>query len=301
MGPSRLGAPDVQIVVDNVHVRYRVSSSDHDARRRTAGPRRALNRLLGRENSVMVRALAGVSLVARSGEAVGLVGLNGSGKSTLMRIMAGLERPHRGQVHAANPPVLLGVSGALVPELSGRANVRLGCLAMGLTPEQADAAYPDVVEVAGIGKAMHYPMKGYSSGMAARLKFAIAAASNPHVLLIDEALSTGDAAFRERSERRMQQLRASAGCLFLVSHAAKTIEENCTRALWLHRGHAVIDGDAADVAEKYRFWAWNIAKGNLDTAAELLSAAFLEGGETRVRLTPGTPADAPPRHARASS
>jgi len=292
-------APEVQVAVDDVHVRYRAASDDVSLRRSLPRWQRAANRLVGREPTVLVRALAGVSLVARAGEAVGIVGLNGSGKSTLLRLIAGLETPHRGQVRARSTPVLLGVNAALLPELSGKQNVRLGCLAMGMTPDEAEVAYPTVVEVAGIGESIHRPMKTYSSGMAARLKFAIAAASDPQILLIDEALGTGDAAFRERSEERMNQLREQAGCVFLVSHAAKTIEETCTRAIWLHRGHVVTDGPAFDVAQAYRWWAWNLAKGETEKAASLLEDAFREGTDTRVVLSPADAGSAPPRHARA--
>lgn len=290
--------PPVQVVVDDVHVRYRVSANDVATAGRTGGLRSTAHRLTGRRNPVVVRALAGVSLVARSGEAVGIVGLNGSGKSTLMRVMAGLEEPDRGHAYAASTPTLLGVSAALLPDLSGRTNVRLGCLAMGMTPEEAQSVFPEVVEVAGIGPAIDYPMRTYSSGMSARLRFAIAAAANPRILLIDEALATGDAAFRERSEQRMQRLRDSAGCLFLVSHAAKTIEETCTRAIWLHEGRPVLDGPADDVARKYRWWAWNLAQGETQRADQLLTEAFLEGDDVQVRLAPPPRADAPPRHAR---
>lgn len=150
--------------------------------------------------------------------------------------------------------MLLGVNAALVPDLSGEQNVRLGCLAMGLSPEETERLIPDVVDLAGLGKAIHYPMKTYSSGMGARLRFAIAAAANPKILLIDEALSTGDAAFKERSERRMEELRAHAGTVFVVSHAAQVIEEICTRAIWLDRGRVVLDGPAVETARRYRSW-----------------------------------------------
>lgn len=290
---------EVQVVVDDVHVRYRTASDAVELRRAQPAWQRAANRVIGREPAVLVRALAGVSLVVRSGEAVGIVGLNGSGKSTLLRVIAGLESPHRGQVRARSSPVLLGVNAALLPQLSGKENVTLGCLAMGMSPEQADAAYPEVVELAGIGDSIHRPMKTYSSGMAARLKFAIAAASDPHILLIDEALATGDAAFRERSEDRMNRLREQAGCVFLVSHAAKTIEETCTRAVWLHRGHLVTDGPAAEVAQAYRLWAWKLAKDEPEKAAILLEDAFRRGTDTRVILSPANADTAPPRHARA--
>lgn len=275
------GVSAVHVAVDDVHVRYRTPSDEAVAERRS----RRLLRLLGKRPTMVVRALRGVSLVASRGEAVGLVGLNGSGKSTLLRIIAGLEPPTRGRVMASAPPVLLGVSAAMVPNLSGQENVRLGCLAMGMTPEQASEALPDVVELSGIGEAVHRPMNTYSSGMAARLKFAIAAASKPEILLIDEALATGDAAFRERSEERMNQLRANAGCVFLVSHAAQTVEEMCTRAVWIHAGRAVLDGPAADVARRYRSFAWDLAKGQTARAESKLRAAFLDGKDTRIAFS----------------
>lgn len=288
---------DVTVAVSDVHVHYRVASSEAAARGATPRPTRLLDRAIGRQPSVVVRAVAGISLVARSGESVGLVGLNGSGKSTLLRIIAGLEKPLRGQVLASSTPVLLGVNAALLPELSGAQNVRLGCLAMGMTPAQATAAYPDIVALADIGSAIHLPMKTYSSGMGARLRFAIGVAANPHILLIDEALATGDAAFKERSEARMKQMRQEAGTVFLVSHAATTIEQECTRALWLHRGRVVLDGPAYDVAQKYRWWSWNLAKGETEKAAGLLRDAFRSGHDTDVRFQDDPPRR-PARHAR---
>ena len=200
---------------------------------------------------------------------------------------------------ATSTPTLLGVNAALLPELSGMQNVVLGCLAVGMTPEQTHAALPDIVELADIGDSVHLPMKSYSSGMAARLRFAIAVAAKPHILLIDEALATGDAAFRERSEERIKQVRQAAGTIFLVSHAAKTVEEECTRALWLHHGRTVMDGPAFDVAQRYRWWSWNLAKGKTELAAGLLAEAFRMGHDTQVRVVDPVSAGAGPRHARA--
>lgn len=296
--PVRVRPPAIHVAVDDVHVRYQTPT---DARSASAGQNRVerlTNRLMGRSPMATVRALAGVSLIAREGDAIGIVGLNGSGKSTLLRIIAGLERPARGRVMASAMPVLLGVNAAMVPEMSGRENVRLGCLAMGMTPTQARDAYQDIVQLSGIGQAIHHPMKTYSSGMGARLRFAIAAASKPQVLLIDEALATGDAAFKERSEERMNQLRAGAGCVFLVSHAAQTVEETCTRAIWLHKGRVVQDGEAVDVARAYRWYAWNLAKGKHGKAKELLEDAFQEGYDTVVTLLDSERQAATPRHAR---
>ncbi|MFE5310545.1 ABC transporter ATP-binding protein [Isoptericola sp. NPDC056605] len=287
MAVSELADPFAQatVAVQDVSVRYRVPSTDAAERRRRVNPLvRAARTVLGNDPKVLVRALSSISFVARSGEQIGLVGQNGSGKSTLLRIIAGLENPAKGRVLAESTPVLIGVNAALVPDLSGEANIRLGCLAMGLTPTQADAAVPEVKELAGLGKSIYLPMKTYSSGMAARLRFAIATAANPHILLIDEALSTGDAAFKERSEARMQRLRDGAGTVFLVSHAAQTIEETCTRAIWLNHGRLVLDGAAEDVALRYRKWAWAVAKDKPDEAKVIIETAFAEREQTTVRV-----------------
>ncbi|WP_129788056.1 ABC transporter ATP-binding protein [Promicromonospora panici] len=263
------------VAVQGVRMYYRTLSTDVTRGRRAAIKRAALN-LMGQGPRVTVRALTDISFVANSGEQIGLVGQNGSGKSTLLRIIAGLEKPTKGQVLAESTPVLIGVNAALVPDLPGEENVRLGCLAMGLSPAEAQAAIPDVIELAGLGKSIYLPMRTYSSGMAARLRFAIATAARPHILLIDEALATGDAAFKERSEARMTRLREQAGTVFLVSHAAQTIEESCTRAIWLHHGRLVLDGQAQDVAVRYRKWAWAHAKDKPDEARRILQEAFAE-------------------------
>ena len=291
------------VAVQDVHVRYRVPSTDETERRRHVNAvRRATRTVLGNDPKVVVRALTGISFVARSGEQVGLVGQNGSGKSTLLRIIAGLESPAKGRVLAESNPVLIGVNAALVPDLSGEQNIRLGCLAMGLTPDEAEAAVPDVKELAGLGKSIFLPMKTYSSGMGARLRFAIATAANPHILLIDEALATGDAAFRERSEARMQRLRDGAGTVFLVSHAAQTIEETCTRAIWLNHGRLVLDGPAEDVALRYRKWAWAIAKDKPVEARTVIERAFAEREQTYVHVEePRAPRHYTARHVRPRS
>jgi teichoic acid transport system ATP-binding protein len=283
------------VAVQGVRMYYRTPSTDTTRGRRAAVKRAALS-LVGQEPKVTVRALSDISFVAHSGERIGLVGQNGSGKSTLMRIIAGLEKPTKGRVLAESTPVLIGVNAALVPDLSGEENVRLGCLAMGLSPAEARAAIPDVIELAGLGKSIYLPMRTYSSGMAARLRFAITTVARPHILLIDEALATGDAA----SEARMQKLREQAGTVFLVSHAAQTIEESCTRAIWLHHGRLLLDGEAQDIALRYRKWAWAHAKDNPQEATRILQEAFAERRETQVRFEEPDPPKGPvrERHAR---
>ncbi|WP_209373803.1 ABC transporter ATP-binding protein [Brevibacterium renqingii] len=259
---------DPTIVAENVQVRYTVSTNDPS--HRAKGLRRLSNAIVGRRGQTTVRALRGVNFVAREGEMVGIVGANGSGKSTFLRNLAGVEQPDRGRILVRYQPLLLGVSAALQPALSGSENVRLGCLAMGLSPAEATEAFDYVVELSALGAAIHRPMGTYSSGMGARLRFAIALAARPKILLIDEALSTGDATFAERSERAMDELLAEAGTVLLVNHAAKVIQELCTRAVWMHKGEILMNGPAEAVAEKYRWWAWNVAKGNEQIADKLL-------------------------------
>ena len=147
--------------------------------------------------------------------------------------------PSQGVVWTRGQASLLGVSAAMMGAMSGEQNIVLGCLAIGMTPAEIAEEYDAICEFAGIGEFVHLPMNTYSSGMGARLRFAIAAARAPDILLIDEALATGDAQFRRRSEQRILELREQAGTVFLVSHGLGIIRETCTRAIWLEDGKIV--------------------------------------------------------------
>lgn len=241
------------VIVDNVHVVYRVYGRGAGG----GGPVAALRRIVTGKRSPAVRevhAVKGVSFVAYQGEAIGLIGTNGSGKSTLLRAVAGLLPCERGTIYTKGQPSLLGVNAALMKDLSGERNVMLGCLAMGMTPAQARRLAPQIIEFSGInerGDFASLPMRTYSSGMAARLRFAIAAAKQHDVLLIDEALVTGDAKFRRRSEERVRELRAAAGTVFLVSHALGSIRDTCERTIWLESGVIRADGPTDVVLKEY--------------------------------------------------
>jgi len=236
------------VVLEDVEVDYRVYATG----KRTAEASRLLRRGSGLRRTHVVHALRGVSLTAYEGEAIGVLGANGSGKSTLMRVVAGLATPTCGTVRAAGSPALLGVGAALLKDLSGERNVVLGGLALGLTLEQVRERYDDIVEFAGIGEFIDLPMRTYSSGMSARLRFAIASARSASVLLVDEALAVGDAAFQRKSEARIRQLREQAGTVFLVSHQLGSITDTCERAVWLDQGRVRMDGPAQDVVDAYR-------------------------------------------------
>lgn len=222
------------------------------------------------------RALDDVSFVGYEGQSIGLFGQNGSGKSTLMRIIAGAEKPSAGDIRVKSQPVLMGVKAALQPRLSGAKNVKIGCLAMGMTPQEADEVFDRIVDLADIGEAIERPMNTYSSGQAARLRFAIGTVSRPEILIIDETLSTGDAAFAQRAEAQMKSMLGDAGTVFLVSHSVKQLTEVCSRGLWLHDGRLIADGEIDEIAKWYRRWASLKGQDDNDKADELIQGIRLD-------------------------
>lgn len=239
------------VVVDDLHVVYRVFGA---AKQTNGNAASALGRLLRGAKPAGVRevhALKGISFVAYEGEAIGVVGRNGSGKSTLMRAIAGLLPAHQGAVYAQGQPSFLGVNAALVSGLTGSRNIELGCLAMGMTREEMRAKRDEIVEFAGVGEFIDMPMRTYSSGMGARLRFAIAASKTHDVLLVDEALATGDKEFRKKSEQRIRELRGDAGTVFLVSHSMKSITDTCDRTIWVDKGKLKMDGPTKEVVKAY--------------------------------------------------
>lgn len=261
------------VVVDSVQMRYRVASSEAStAVAASTGPR-FLRRAVRKPSMVTVNALNELSLVVERGESVGIIGRNGSGKSTLMQIISGQAKPTSGAVYASSTPIMLGVNAALVPDLSGDQNVILGCLAMGMSRQEADEKFDSIVELSGLEKSIHLPMKSYSSGMASRLRFAIAAAVDPEILLVDEALNTGDAQFADRCKVRMNELRAQAGCVFLVSHSLETINSMCTRVIWLDKGDLIMDGEPDVAIQAYQDFTKHLSKGNNISASKILDEA----------------------------
>ncbi|MEU5882733.1 ABC transporter ATP-binding protein [Spirillospora sp. NPDC047279] len=239
------------VVVDDLHIIYRVYGSGGGR----GNAATALMRVVKRENRPQMKeihAVRGVSFIAYRGDAIGVVGTNGSGKSTLLKAIAGLLPPAGGGVYTDGQPSLLGVNAALMRDLTGSRNIVLGCLAMGLTPEETKKKYDEIVKFADLKPGfIDYPMSTYSSGMGARLRFAIAAARTHDVMLIDEALATGDAKFKRRSKAKIDELREDAGAVFLVAHNLDVIEETCNRVIWLDEGRIKMDGDPKEVLKAY--------------------------------------------------
>jgi lipopolysaccharide transport system ATP-binding protein len=197
-------------------------------------------------------ALRGVDLEIGAGTTFGIIGANGSGKSTLMKSLARILTPNRGRltVHGTVSP-LLELGTGFHPELTGRENLYLGGSLLGQTRSHIQARFDDIVEFAGIGEFIDAPVKNYSSGMYARLAFALAINVDPEILLVDEVLSVGDESFQMRCYQRIAELRMEGRTIVMVSHNLDTIRSMCSHAVWLEHGKVQMIGAADDVAAGY--------------------------------------------------
>ncbi len=199
-----------------------------------------------------VTALEDVSFEVAAGETLGVVGANGSGKSTLLKLLAGIVRPTRGEVKVRGRlAALLELGAGFHPEISGRENVEITGLLLGLTKKEIAARFADIVRFAGVEEFLEAPVKTYSSGMAVRLGFAIAAHSDPDVLLVDEVLAVGDQAFSHRALEKFSEFERAGKTLVFVSHDLPLVRERCRRALWLDSGRVAADGPAPETVARY--------------------------------------------------
>jgi lipopolysaccharide transport system ATP-binding protein len=196
--------------------------------------------------------LSDVSLTVGPGESVGLIGANGAGKSTTLKLLAGITRPTRGVVTAEGRIAsLINLGAGFHRELTGRENVELNGVILGLTRAQVRARFQQIVDYAELGAYIDTPVKQYSSGMYARLGFAVAAHVDPDVLLVDEVLSVGDVGFQERSIRTMLDFRDRGCSILFVSHNLSAVEMMCQRTIWLDRGQVKVAGPTAAVVRAY--------------------------------------------------
>lgn len=261
------------IVADNVGLTYQLSGSGS-----------AYNLpIFGR--TVQVEALKGVSFIISRGESVGILGRNGSGKSSLLSILSGQIAPSFGEVFVSSTPSLLSVSAALQGELTGRINARLGLLAQGLTRQESKIGAERIGEWTELGEAFDRPLKTYSSGMKARLKFAIATETASDILMVDEALSTGDSTFAIKAQERMTGFLGESGTVIVVSHSASTIRKQCDRVIWLNSGRIVADGTVSSIAPIYEKWNKLRARKKVNEAEMLLDDVVAEYGQLPLLVT----------------
>ena len=199
-----------------------------------------------------VEAIKNISFEVHSGTAMGIIGSNGAGKSTLMRAMAGILPPTTGSIEVwGKASTLLALGVGFNQNLSGRENIILGGLAAGLSRKEVEERADDVAEWTELGDFIDMPMRTYSSGMSARVGFSVAVHMKPDILMIDEALSTGDAHFREKANAKMAELRESARAMFLVSHGLGNIKEMCNEVMWLDHGRLMMQGEPDEVITAY--------------------------------------------------
>ena len=207
----------------------------------------------GKKHTRIVRAVDGINLDIHYGSVLGVIGSNGAGKSTLMRVISGIIPPTEGRVDVyGSVSTLLALGVGFNPSMTGRENVYLGGLAAGMTEAEIDENFEAIAEFSELGESIDAPMRTYSSGMFARLAFSVAAIVEPDILIIDEALSTGDAKFKEKSLNRVKELRSADRALILVSHALATIEDVCNEVVWINKGKVMARGNPAESIAEYQ-------------------------------------------------
>ena len=198
-------------------------------------------------------ALKNVSFNVKKGDSVGLVGFNGSGKSTMLKVIAGVLKPSSGSVlvnGSVAPLIELGAGFDF--DLTARENIYLNGAILGYSRKTMDKHYDDIVEFSELHEFMDVPLKNYSSGMVARLAFAIATIGLPDILIVDEVLAVGDFKFQQKCEKRIQNMRDNGTTILFVSHSIEQVEALCNKAVWINKGEVKMIGSATEVCAEYR-------------------------------------------------
>jgi len=203
-------------------------------------------------NRIVVQALADISLYIDHGERVGLVGHNGAGKTTLLRVLAGVYEPSAGRIAVdGKVSTLLDASLGLNPEATGYENILLRGLYMGLHPREIRTLAPAIADFTELGDFLHMPVRTYSAGMMIRLGFAVATATKPEILLMDEWLLAGDAQFLDKARQRIDTFVSQSQILVLASHSLEVIRKWCRKVVWLEGGRVILAGNAEPVLSRY--------------------------------------------------
>ena len=235
------------VVFDGVRKSYRVT-------RQAPNLSRKLLRWIVQQPEVVYRheVLRGLDFTVHRGESVGIVGRNGAGKSTLLSLIARTAKPDAGavQVHGRVGP-LLELGAGFHPELTGAENVYMNGMLLGMSQEQIRERFDDIASFAGLGDFLHSPISSYSTGMRARLGFAVVAHIDPDILLLDEVLGVGDIDFRDKCGKVLRDFHSRERTIILVSHSAASIRELCERVIWIDQGLVRMDGASDEVLKAY--------------------------------------------------
>jgi len=239
------------IVVDNISKRFRLMTIPKQASFKEAIVKMEFLKRTRRKERY-VEAVRHVSFHVPRGSTLGLIGRNGSGKTTLMRLLAGVYKPDAGSIAISGeiaPLLSLGVG--FHPDMTGRENVKINGLVLGLSPKQIDAKFDEIVDFSELSEFIDVPVRTYSSGMYMRLAFSIAISVDPDVLLLDEILSVGDESFAEKCLARMRTFKQQGKTIVLVTHDPTTLFTWCDSAVWMDRGALRMHGGAAEVLDAY--------------------------------------------------
>jgi ABC-type polysaccharide/polyol phosphate transport system ATPase subunit len=237
-----------RIHLDNVDLDFRVGAERHDTLRSMIARRLRPYRTVKRT----VNALRSVSLAIDSGERVGLIGHNGAGKSSLLKVMAGIYPPQRGRVRTEGHicPLFELVTGFEM-EATGWENIRTRALLLEMSPEEIERRIDGIAAFSNLGEFLDIPVRHYSSGMLVRLAFATSTAVDPQILLLDEVMAAGDAAFIESARARMNELMERASIVVFATHSLDVLPRFCKRTILLRQGRIVADGPTAEVVQLY--------------------------------------------------
>ncbi len=223
--------------------------------RRMDRVRSVLDAILNRPYRAHAQILQDIDFTLKRGESLALIGENGAGKSTLLRMICGIAEPSAGSVRLRGTVApLLELGAGFHPDYSGRDNIRMNALLLGMASSEIDAKVQQVIDFAELGDYIDEPVKHYSSGMKVRLGFAVVASARPDLLITDEVLAVGDESFQKKCIAWIEEYLRDGGTLLLVSHSMYHVQKLCKHALWLHHGRAEAYGDVFDVSQRYLAW-----------------------------------------------
>lgn len=239
---------DKLLEVNNVTIRFALTSERIDSMKDYF-----IKRLRGMITYDEFFALKDISFSMDRGESVGLIGLNGCGKSTLLKTIAGVLKPYKGNVRVyGSIAPLIELGAGFDMDLTAEENVYLNGALLGYSEKQMAEYYDDIVDFSELKPFMETPVKNFSSGMLARLGFAIATVGDPDLLIVDETLAVGDFKFQKKCEKRIQDILTSGTSLLFVSHTISQVERLCKRVIWLEKGQMVMDGPTNEITKKYK-------------------------------------------------